>query len=71
MSDRGRAPLLERFRAQVAAGAGAPALHYFGNTISRGELDRLSDTLAAAMHARGVSAGDRVAISLQNTPAFW
>ena len=52
------------------ADAGAPGLHYFGTTISRGELDYVSDALAAAIHRRGVEPGDRIAISLQNTPGF-
>ena len=65
-----RATVLELFQSQVRADAGAPALHYFGTTISRGELDYVSDALAAAFHRRGVEPGDRIAISLQNTPGF-
>jgi long-chain acyl-CoA synthetase len=48
----------------------APAVFYFDSTLSYGEVDRLSDRLAAGLAAKGVGRGDRIAIILQNTPAF-
>ena len=54
----------------AAADPAAPAITYFDQTLSYGALDRLSDRLAAWLHARGVRRGDRVATILQNTPQF-
>jgi long-chain acyl-CoA synthetase len=48
----------------------AVAVHYYGNRISRAELDQLSDSLAVWLIESGVSRGNRVAVSLQNTPMF-
>jgi long-chain acyl-CoA synthetase len=54
----------------TAADPTAPAITYFDRTLSYGAIDRLSDRLAAWLHARGVQRGDRVATLLQNTPQF-
>jgi long-chain acyl-CoA synthetase len=62
--------LLAIFRAAVARASGATALHYFDGALGYGDLDQLSDRLAAWLAARGLGAGDRIAIVLQNTPAF-
>jgi long-chain acyl-CoA synthetase len=48
----------------------APAIHYFDNTISYGELNSLADSLAAALADLGVGKGDRIALDLQNIPQF-
>lgn len=61
---------LSLFRAAVARAAARPALYYFDGTLSYAELDRLSDALAVALIERGVARGDRVALYLQNVPAF-
>ena len=47
----------------------AVAINYYGNSISRAELDDLSERLAQAW-ANHVRQGDRVAVALQNTPLF-
>jgi long-chain acyl-CoA synthetase len=60
--------VVELFRRRVAERPDAPQLHYFGTTLDRAEVDRLSDAFAAGLERRGVGAGDRVAIALQNTP---
>lgn len=62
--------VLGMFRRQVSADPDATAVHYFGRDLSRGEVDRLSDVVAGGFRGLGVRQGDRVAISLQNTPAF-
>ena len=62
--------VLDMFRERVAEAPETPAVHYFGRDISRGELDRLSDAVAQGLADFGVWQGDRVAVSLQNTPAF-
>jgi len=48
----------------------APAVHYFDHTISYGEIDRLSNSLAAALENFGVAKGDRIILVLQNVPQF-
>lgn len=68
-----RAPdvtVLDSFRDSVARDPDAAALHYFGRTLSRAELADLSRGIARALREDGVGPGDRVAISLQNTPMF-
>ncbi len=47
---------------------GHPFLLFKGRCLSYGEVDRLSDALAAALVARGIRKGDRVAIVLPNSP---
>ena len=47
-----------------------PALLFRGNRISYGELERLSDSFAAALVSLGVARGDRVALILPNCPQF-
>src|SRR5829696_4638836 len=58
------------FRAGVAKDPSAVALRYFDGVITRQELDELSDALAAGLLANGFSAGDRLAVYLQNVPQF-
>lgn len=48
-----------------------PALLFKGAAMSYGELEALSDACAAALAARGVSPGDRVAVLLPNCPQFF
>jgi long-chain acyl-CoA synthetase len=47
-----------------------PALYFEGKTVSYTELDRRITEAAAALAARGVGAGDRVALRLPNSPAY-
>ena len=47
-----------------------PALLFMGAQMSYGELERLSDVLAAALVAQGVEKGDRVALLPLRLPAF-
>jgi long-chain acyl-CoA synthetase len=61
---------LDMFRAGLARDPDGDALKYFDGTLSRQELDRLSDALAAGLLANGFSAGDRLAVYLQNVPQF-
>jgi long-chain acyl-CoA synthetase len=60
--------VVELFRRRVAERPDAPQLHYFGTTLDRAEVDRLGAAFAAGLQRRGVGAGDRVAVALQNTP---
>ena len=61
---------LAMFRAGVAADPDGAAVLYFDGVLTRAELDAQSDALAAALLARGFSAGDRLAVYLQNMPQF-
>jgi long-chain acyl-CoA synthetase len=62
--------VLAMFSERVGEEPGAAALHYFGRELSRAEVDRLSDAAARGLAGLGVQRGDRVAVSLQNTPEF-
>ncbi len=61
---------LDMFEAGLAADPDGVALQYFDGSISRRELDELSDGLAVALLAAGFSRGDRLAVYLQNVPQF-
>ena len=61
---------LDMYRAGVAKDPSAVALKYFDGTITRAELDELSDALASGLLANGFQTGDRLAVYLQNVPQF-
>ena len=61
---------LAMFRAGVAKDPTAVALTYFDGTVTRQELDDLSDAMASGLLANGFVAGDRLAVYLQNVPQF-
>ncbi|MGY1724977.1 AMP-binding protein [Blastococcus sp. SYSU DS0533] len=61
---------LDMFRAGVERDPDGVALRYFDGTITRRELDELSDALAVGLLARGFGPGDRLAVYLQNVPQF-
>jgi len=61
---------LDMFRAGVARDPSAVALQYFDGSVTRQELDELSDGLANGLLANGFSPGDRLAVYLQNVPQF-
>lgn len=58
------------FAETLAADPDAVSLRWFGRDLTRAEVGRLAGRLAAAFHGLGVGRGDRVAVSLQNTPVF-
>ena len=64
------ADALEMFRAGVARDPSGVALRYFDGSISRQELDRLSDAMASGLLTSGFAPGDRLAVYLQNVPQF-
>ncbi|MDQ3950273.1 MAG: AMP-binding protein, partial [Gemmatimonadota bacterium] len=47
-----------------------PALLFKGATVTYAQLERLSDSFAAALVELGVRPGDRVALCLPNCPQF-
>jgi long-chain acyl-CoA synthetase len=58
------------FRNSAAKTPEAPAVYFFNYAISYGEIDRLSDSLAAAFNHLGLKKGDRIILDLQNVPQF-
>jgi long-chain acyl-CoA synthetase len=62
--------ILAAFQRTVEQDPTHPALYYFDQTVTFGELDRQSNALAAALQQQGVRVGDRVALYLQNVPQF-
>ncbi len=61
---------LDMFRAGVERDPDGVALRYFDGSVTRRELDELSDALAAGLLASGFARGDRLAVYLQNVPQF-
>lgn len=61
---------LHAFRAAAARAPEHPALAYFDGRLTYRETDALSDSVAGHLASRGLAAGDRVAIMLQNSPHF-
>ena len=61
---------LAMFRATSAAHGDRTAIHYFDASLSFGEVDALTDALAAGLQAEGLGHGDRIGLYLQNVPQF-
>ncbi len=61
---------LSLFREAVERAADKPAVVYFDRKLTYGEIDAMSDALAAALVDRGFEPGDRLAVYLQNMPQF-
>jgi long-chain acyl-CoA synthetase len=61
---------LEMFRAAVRRAPDVPAVKYFDGVLTMAGLDEASDAFASALLARGFTAGDRLALFLQNVPQF-
>ncbi|MBS9375209.1 Long-chain-fatty-acid--CoA ligase [Rhodococcus sp. B50] len=62
--------MLDAWNEHAAGRPHDPAVHYFDATLSFADIDGAADALAAALHDKGVTAGDRVAIYLQNDPQW-
>ncbi len=57
-------------RETASVSPGKPVACYQGGSLTYGELDALSDRLAAGLQASGIGAGDAVALQLPNIPQF-
>ncbi|NJM05573.1 AMP-binding protein [Candidatus Gracilibacteria bacterium] len=55
---------------RAALAPAAPALIYGNETVSFGELDRATSTMAAWLRAHGIAPGERVAVLLRNCIEF-
>ncbi|WP_433504260.1 class I adenylate-forming enzyme family protein [Pseudonocardia halophobica] len=62
--------MLALFRATVEQHGDRDAIRYFDGRITYRELDELSDAVAAGLLDSGFSAGERVALFLQNDPQY-
>lgn len=62
--------VLHSFEAAVESVPERTALAYFDGRVSYAEAGALSDAVAAHLAGRGVGRGDRLALTLQNTPHF-
>ncbi|MFW0791747.1 class I adenylate-forming enzyme family protein [Gordonia sp. CPCC 205333] len=61
---------LQLFRGAVTADPSRPAIKYFDGALTFAAVDAASDALAKHLVAEGFSPGDRLAIYVQNNPAF-
>jgi len=61
---------LRMFAGAVERAPDRAAIRYFDAELTWGEVDRLSDALAAGLRALGIDPGDRVAVYLQNVAQF-
>jgi long-chain acyl-CoA synthetase len=64
------ATALDVFDAAVAAEPDSAFLHYFDATLTFAEVNSAADALAATLVAEGFGSGDRLAVYVQNNPAF-
>ena len=62
--------LLELFNASVARAPDTEAIRYFDGVLTLADLDVASDALAVGLAAQGFRPGDRLAVYMQNNPAF-
>ncbi len=62
--------ILAAFGQTAASHPDKPAIVYFDTAISFGELESLSDALAAGLLEQGFKPGERLGIYLQNVPQF-
>ncbi len=58
---------LDRVAQEVS---GSPALHFFGVTLTYGQLAEMSSRFAQALMHHGIAKGDIVGINLPNTPQY-
>jgi long-chain acyl-CoA synthetase len=62
--------MLELFRASLARAPETEAIRYFDGVLTLADLDTASDALAVALVGEGFGPGDRLAVYVQNNPAF-
>ena len=62
--------MLDMFNASVTRAPDSEAIKYFDGVLTMAGLDARSDSLAVALAGSGFAAGDRLAVYVQNNPAF-
>lgn len=65
-----RISTIDAFEASVHRAPDSPAIHYFDETISFGQLNDRAERFAALLSHWGIGKGDRIAIATQNDPQF-
>lgn len=60
--------ILDAFREVLERNPDHVLVRYFDVPITIGEIDRISDGLAVALQSKGIEAGDRIGMYLQNVP---
>jgi long-chain acyl-CoA synthetase len=65
-----RLSMIDLFERTAAARPGLPAIHYFDDSITFGQLDDWANRYATWLRRHGIGKGDRVAIVTQNDPEF-
>lgn len=58
----------QRLLGALSARAPKTALEFAGRTVTYGNLDRLSARFAAGLSAKGIAAGDTIAVRMENSP---
>ena len=66
--ETGSGSILDAFRVVVDRDRDAVLVRYFDTALTAGEIDAMSDALAVAFQERGIEAGDRIGMYLQNVP---
>lgn len=66
----GHIPLSDILSRWAALQPDKPAIDFYGAALSYGDLDDLSTRLAWLLGARGIGAGDRVAVFMPNCPQY-
>jgi len=64
------ATMLELFAASVRRAPDTQAIRYFDGVLTLSDLDAASDALAVGLASGGFQPGDRLAVYVQNNPAF-
>ena len=62
--------LIQVLKRAVSERGSSPAIFYFGCHLSYAEIERFSDSLAAALQDMGLKKGDRIVFYMQNIPQF-
>ncbi|MBU4565835.1 MAG: AMP-binding protein [Proteobacteria bacterium] len=66
----GEKPICEYLRIHAQEDPGRVAINYYGQEISYGELDRLTNRFASYLKKSGAAQGDRIALYMQNCPQY-
>ncbi|ELY50456.1 AMP-binding protein [Natronolimnohabitans innermongolicus] len=66
----GRRPIHESVRIRAREHPDAPAVTFYGRTLSWSDLEAAVDAFAKSMRARGYDTGDVCGLYLQNSPQF-
>ncbi|MCP4719857.1 MAG: AMP-binding protein [Desulfobacteraceae bacterium] len=66
----GKIPIFEYLRFHARSHPEKVAINFYGLEITYAQLDKMSDSFAAYLTAKGVKKGDRVALYMQSCPQY-